>query len=71
MTKAVESKPDSADVRMNLGHALADKGRYQEAIGHLQEAVRLSGGSNPAMLDLLGRVYAEVGRFPEAAQAER
>jgi Flp pilus assembly protein TadD len=71
LQKAVESKPDSADVHMNLGHALADKGRHQEAIGHLQEAARLSGGRNPAVLDLLGRVYAEVGRFPEAAQAER
>jgi len=71
LQKAVESKPEAADVRMNLGLALTNKGRFQEAIDHLQEAVRLSGAKNPTMLDLLGRVYAEVGRFPEAAQAER
>jgi tetratricopeptide (TPR) repeat protein len=69
--KAVEINPDAADVRKNLGLALADKGRFQEAIVHLQEAVRISGGKNPAMLDLLGRVYAETGKFPEAAQAAR
>ncbi len=71
LQKAVEIKPDAADARMNLGLAFANKGRFQEAIDQLKEAVRYTDAKNPATLDLLGRVYAEVGRFPEAAQAER
>ena len=32
--------PDAIDVRMNLGVVLSDLGRFDEAIGHLREAVR-------------------------------
>jgi tetratricopeptide (TPR) repeat protein len=71
LQKAIEIKPDAVDIRMNLGFALMNKGMYQEAIGHLREAVRLSGGTNPTVLDLLARAYAETGNYPGAAQAER
>jgi Tfp pilus assembly protein PilF len=36
-----------------------------------EQAVRLSGGTNPAILDTLGAAYAESGRFADALQAVR
>jgi len=71
LKKAVEAKPDAADARRNLGHALANKGRFLEASVELEEAARLSGGKDPLTLHLLGRVYADLGRLPEAVQTER
>jgi Flp pilus assembly protein TadD len=71
LKKVVEAKPDAADARMNLGHALADKRHFQEARVQLEEAVKLSGGRNPLALYFLGRVYADLGRSPEALQTER
>jgi hypothetical protein len=38
---------------MNLGTLLVRKGRFVEAIPHLEKSVRLSGGREPAMLELL------------------
>jgi predicted Zn-dependent protease len=37
----------------------------------LEEAVKLSGGRDPLTLHLLGRVYADLGRAPQAVEAER
>jgi len=71
LRKVVEGKPDAADARRNLGHALADKGDLQAASVQLEEALRLSGGRDPLTLHLLGRVYADLGRFPEAVRAQR
>lgn len=71
LEKAVEGRPQAADSRMNLGHALAEKGRFQEASIQLEESVRLSGGRNPLALHLLGRVYADLGRVPDAVRVER
>jgi tetratricopeptide (TPR) repeat protein len=45
--------------------------RAQEAIPHAQQAVALSGGRNPLILDVLGRLYAETGRLPEAIETTR
>ena len=71
LKKVVEAQPDAVDARINLGQALADKGSFYEASIQLEEAVRLSGGRNPLTLHLLGRVYADVGKLPEAVQTER
>jgi Tfp pilus assembly protein PilF len=71
LEKAVEGGPEAADARMNLGHALAEKRRFQEASIQLEESVRLSGGRNPLALHLLGRVYADLGRAPDAVRVER
>ncbi len=46
-------------------------GRAQEAIPHAQQAVALSNGQNPLLLDLLGRLYAQAGRLPEAIETTR
>jgi Flp pilus assembly protein TadD len=71
LRKAVEGKPDSAEARRDLGHALAQSGNFPEARVHLEEAVRLSGGKDPLAMYLLGRVYADLGRLPEAQQAQK
>ena len=70
LQKAIEYQPDAADAHKILGLALAAKGRYEEAANHLERAVELSGGREIGLLDLLGRDYAELGRFPEAVQIE-
>jgi Flp pilus assembly protein TadD len=71
LKKLIEATPDGADVRRDLGHALADKGSFQQASVQLEEANRLSGGRDPLTLHLLGRVYADLGRFAEAAKTQR
>jgi tetratricopeptide (TPR) repeat protein len=66
---AIASKPDPGHAReahLNLGLALATAQRWAEASRHLEEADRVSGGRDPVVLDLLGGVYAEMGRFQEA-----
>jgi len=42
-----------------------------EAIDLAARVVRLSGGSDPAILDTMAAAYAEDGRFPEAVQTIR
>jgi Flp pilus assembly protein TadD len=71
LNKLVEATPDGADVRRDLGHALAEKGNFREARAQLEEANRLSGGRDPLTLHLLGRVYADLGRFADAVQTQR
>ncbi len=71
LQKAVQYKPDAADAHKNLGLALATKGSFSEAAKYLERAVELTGGRDPIVLDLLGRDYAELGRFPEASRTER
>ncbi len=53
------------------GWPLRTKGRFEEATRSLEQAAKLSGGRDPGVLDLLGRAYAELGRFPEAVETER
>jgi len=71
LRKAVEYKPEDAEAHKNLALALGMTGRVKEAIPQAEQAVKLSGGREPLMLDLLGRLYAEANRFPEAAAAMR
>jgi Flp pilus assembly protein TadD len=42
-----------------------------EAVELAERAVKLSGAREPAVLDTLAAAYAEVRRFPEAAQTAR
>jgi Flp pilus assembly protein TadD len=66
LKKLVAAKPDSAEAHRDLGHALADVRDFHEAGRQLEEAVKLSGGRDPFALHLLGRVYVDLGRLPEA-----
>jgi tetratricopeptide (TPR) repeat protein len=71
LEKAVAAKPEAFEYQFNLARILAAKSRFQEAIPHFEKAVQLSGGREPAMLDLLAGAYSEVGRFAEAAETAR
>jgi hypothetical protein len=42
-----------------------------EAVQFAERAARLSGGNDPAVLDVLAAAYAEARRFPEAAKTAR
>lgn len=69
--KALAAEPRSALVHFNLGRALAAAGDRDAGIRHVEEAVRLSGGQQLVMLDRLAALYAEQGRFAEAAAMAR
>jgi Flp pilus assembly protein TadD len=52
-----------------LARFLAAQHKFSEALPRFERAVELSGGNEPLSLEMLAAVYAELGRFPEAAQA--
>jgi Flp pilus assembly protein TadD len=64
-----ELMPDSADARNNLGVSLAVLGQWDAAVPELEQAVKLSDGREPMMLDLLALAYARTGQFAKAADA--
>jgi Flp pilus assembly protein TadD len=51
--------------------ALSETGKLEEAIAHIQQAAKLSGGRDPMILNFLGELYAKVGRVPEAVEVTR
>jgi Flp pilus assembly protein TadD len=71
LKKVVELKPEDAEARRNLGHALAENGSFREAAVQLEKAHKLAGDQDCLTLHLLGKVYADLGRIPEALSAER
>ena len=71
MRKAVQYSPKDANAHRNLALALLLMGKPAEALPDAEQAVKLSGGKDPSMLNLLGRVYGEMGRLPEALRALR
>ncbi len=71
LRKVVELKPEDAEARRNLGHALAENGDFKEAVVQLEKADKLTGGQDPLTVHLLGKVYADLSRIPEAISAER
>jgi tetratricopeptide (TPR) repeat protein len=71
LQQSVELLPQDPGMRANLCVALSLAGRPQEAIPHAREAVALSNGQNPLILDLLGRLYGQAGRLPEAIETTR
>jgi tetratricopeptide (TPR) repeat protein len=71
LQKAVELLPQNPGALANLCLALSLAGRPEEAIPHARQAVALSNGQNPLILDLLGRLYGQAGRFPEAIDTTR
>jgi tetratricopeptide (TPR) repeat protein len=71
LQKAVELGLRNPGALANLCLALSLAGRPQEAIPRAREAVALSGGQDPLILDLLGRLYGQAGRLPEAIETTR
>jgi len=71
LQRAVELSPQNPGMRANLCLALSMAGRPQEAVAHAEQAVTLSGGQDPRLLDMLGRIDAQAGRLAEAADATR
>jgi predicted Zn-dependent protease len=63
----VRALPDEPGMRLNLGMALSMDGRLQEAIPHLQAALRLKPDLLPASL-FLGAAYAELGQPAKAVE---
>jgi tetratricopeptide (TPR) repeat protein len=71
LQKAVSNTPDSLEYRFNLGRVLAARHSFAEAVPELEKAVELSGGNEPQSLEMLAAMYAELGRFSEAALTAR
>jgi tetratricopeptide (TPR) repeat protein len=66
LLKAVQGLPQDPQARTSLAFALFLAGRPQEAIPHAQQAVALSNGQQPRVLELLGLLYAQTGRSADA-----
>jgi Flp pilus assembly protein TadD len=66
LKKLAEANPDSPEAHRNLGHALAEKGDLNEACQQLEDAARLAQRRDVLGLYLLGSVYADLRRLPEA-----
>jgi len=66
--KAVEASPDDLSARHNLGLALLELGRYDEATEQFQHAVTQHPRYYEAWLEL-GRAHAGAGRGAEALEA--
>jgi Flp pilus assembly protein TadD len=69
--RAIELQPESVEAHRNLGLALAAKGDLADASQVLERGVELTGERDVALLDMLGRVYGQMGRFADAVQAAR
>ncbi len=72
--KALKLKPELAEAHFNLGVTLTGRGRLDEAMPEFEEVVKLvervpqsAGGQAARMLDAIATVYAEAGRFTDAA----
>ncbi len=63
--QAVQENPDSLQAQNNLGNALARVGRFEEAITHLEAAIRLQPDS-ARIQNNLGATLADLGRYEEA-----
>lgn len=63
----VRENPDSWLVHNNLGVALAEAGRLQEAIDHYEQAVKLNADYAEAQVNM-GHALYDSGRFPEAIE---
>jgi tetratricopeptide (TPR) repeat protein len=74
--KVLELDPHHVTAQNNLAWLLATCPKNslrngQKAVELAQQAVQLSGGKSPEILDTLAAAYAEAGRFPEAIETAR
>jgi len=63
--------PDSIEFRFSLAYALAQAGRFSDAISQLQKSIEISGGRDWQCYDMLGTLYSKMGRQDDAIQAGR
>ena len=63
--RALELRPDDADLHCNLGSALADLKRYDDAIGQYLVAIKIDSNCASAYVNL-GFALNKKGRFDEA-----
>jgi tetratricopeptide (TPR) repeat protein len=63
---AVDLAPRSAECHFNLGRALAANNRFTDAVPHFEAAASLTGGKEPAILQMLAGVYSDTGQYAKA-----
>jgi tetratricopeptide (TPR) repeat protein len=63
---AVELAPRSAECHFNLGRALAAGNRFADAVPHFEAAASLTGGKEPAILQMLAGIYSDTGQYAKA-----
>ena len=68
LLKAVDLDPRSAECRYNLGRALAAAGRFTDAVPQFEAAASLTGGKDPAVLQMLAGVYSDSGKYAKAVE---
>jgi predicted Zn-dependent protease len=66
----LERGQDSALLRFSVGNEYVTAGRFEEAAGHLRQAIRMDPGYSAAW-KLLGRALTNLGRDEEACAAYR
>lgn len=76
LQKVVKLDPLHVTAKNNLAWLLATSSEAslrdgRKAVELAQQAVQLSGGLSPQILDTLAASYAEAGRFPEAVETAR
>lgn len=70
LQQAVEKAPEFTEAHLRLGTIYRATGRYDKALHHLEQADKVSGGSepNPQALFSLGELYWQLGRYEEAEE---
>jgi len=68
LQKAVELDPRSAECRYNLGRALAAANRFTDAVPQFEAAASITGGKEPAVLQMLAGVYSDSGNYTKAVE---
>jgi tetratricopeptide (TPR) repeat protein len=64
--KAVALAPNSVECHFNLGRAFAASSHFAEALPQFEAAARISGYSEPSILQMLAAMYSETGNYRQA-----
>lgn len=72
LQRAVALSPQCAECRYNLGRAFAASSRFTDALPQFQAAAAITGGKEPAILQMLAAMYSETSKYDQAvATAQR
>ncbi|MFP5235673.1 MAG: tetratricopeptide repeat protein [Acidobacteriota bacterium] len=72
LQRAVSLAPQCAECRYNLGRAFAASNGFADALPQLEAAAAITGGKEPAILQMLAAMYSETGKYQQAiATAQR